>query len=315
MKKKYLICFFAFLLVNANLNAQISGFVYDSKTKAPIEGVFVFVKHKAFSTITDKSGYFNIKENIYKEDTIYFTVVGYTNKYLTNHITYKDSLCVYLENTENIDSVVVTHNKGRRKSQKIGDLRRPSRGILGMFSNTNYSLRYEKTSKISYINNRRKKEGQIDKVLVKFLDVKYKTLTTDLKSKGMQNTYLKNPEYIKLEILCLGVSDSGEPANSLSDEKMIFTITSYGTQWIDISKYRVPFPEKGAFVGMKILEVRGEDGWGNVYVPLLYSTEERKNDMFYEYEGKWVLRNNKINIFGKERYYTFGFGAEVSYEN
>jgi hypothetical protein len=36
--------------------------------------------------------------------------------------------------------------------------------------------------------------------------------------------------------------------------------------------------------------------------------------MFYQSNGKWLLQENKGSILGKEKFYTFGFAAEVMYE-
>lgn len=58
---------------------EISGFVLDSKSEASVPMVNVYFKGSAIGTISDSSGYFNIKLRSYN-DTLVFSSVGYDKK-------------------------------------------------------------------------------------------------------------------------------------------------------------------------------------------------------------------------------------------
>jgi hypothetical protein len=303
-------CFyFLSLLINTEILAQIKGFVYEKNTQTPISGVWVFEKKNGKTTQTDAKGYFILETPLKAGDTIFFSKINFSNSY----VVFKpqiDTLKIELENYEKIEEIEVSIPKFRHR-RKVGDLRTPFTGILGIGANTNLFVQGSNPI-VSYIPNKTAKKGQITKVYVKFTTRTIKFLEKSITSNQLQKRALKNPEYIKIKVLCYSVDEHKRPFQPLVEKEMLFFIRDFKPQWLDISMFQVPFPENGAFVGMQVIEVKGEEGWGNVYVPLLY-TKNENSDMFYLANGMWLLQGNKGSVMGKDKYYTYGFGAEIAY--
>lgn len=308
VKFKLVFCILLFLPISQTF-AQIKGFVYEKNTQTPINEVWVFERREGKTAKTNEKGYFYLDAQLKWGDTIFFTKTNHSSSYIVFRDE-KTPQIVFLENYETIEEIEISSPRFNHR-KKVGDLRSPFSGILGIGSNTNIFVQ-PKNPIVSYIPNKTGKKGQITKVYVKFTTKSIGYFEKTLVSNKPQKKFLKNPEYIKIKVMCYSVDEQKRPYLPLTEKEMIFTINDYKSQWLDISTFQVPFPENGAFVGMQVIEVKGEEGWGNVYVPLLY-TKNENSDMFYLANGMWLLQGNKGSVMGKDKYYTYGFGAEIAY--
>ena len=101
---------------------NIKGTVIDKKTKRPIEAVNVISNQFNVSTTTNKNGEFNLKTpaEIKKNDTLFFSHIGYITKKMTLSALDKNKFSIFLdENIENLDGVVITSSINKPLKSKI----------------------------------------------------------------------------------------------------------------------------------------------------------------------------------------------------
>ncbi|MCS6796201.1 MAG: carboxypeptidase-like regulatory domain-containing protein, partial [Raineya sp.] len=185
---------FSFWLLCAKNLAQVQGVVCDKQTRTPIEGVRVFVKRSGIFTTTNKDGYFYFATSPDVGDTVFFSKINFENKYILFNANFtKDT--IFLENYELIEKIEVKPTRFYHR-QKIGDLRTPFKGVLGLGANTNMFVQ-TRNPIVSYIPNKNGKKGEIHKVFIKFSTNKLEFLEKSLINHQVSKKKLKNPDYIK----------------------------------------------------------------------------------------------------------------------
>lgn len=115
-KKNKLIILIIFLLFTIFSFAQnIKGVVVDESTKNFIVGAHIYLKNREKGDITNDKGEFNLKieSNTYKNDTIYFSHVGYfTKKISISKLKENKPIVIHLSfDVQNLEKVSVTSKK------------------------------------------------------------------------------------------------------------------------------------------------------------------------------------------------------------
>lgn len=298
--------------------SQIKGYVVDFDTQNSLEFVSISSIHSKKSCFSDKRGFFELN-GVSENDTILFFGLGY-QKQKKSVLELTDTIKL---KAEIIESISVSSN-ANKSTKLFGDLRKPFSSIF--FRNTNFSIGLVKRKKssnipVSFIENPEKREGFIEKVLVKLSKESNNTFLIDpITHKKVKISY-KLPEYIKLRVVCFSVGANGEPDKPLTKEQMVFEIKKYQSQWLDISKFNVPFPMEGVFVGVQILELGGDEDVSGVKIPLLFESKQRiVKDFIFTPRG-WIkspyyqMEEMPKEIIGadKIRSQTFGFAVQVSF--
>ena len=315
---KVLFCFLILSLFQTEKGySQIKGFVIDFDTQHPLEFVSIGSIRSKKSCFSDKRGFFELN-GVPENDTILFFGLGYQKQKkavseLTDTIKLK---------AEIIESISVSSN-AKKITKFFGDLRKPFSSIF--FRNTNFSISLVKRKKssnilVSFIENHEKREGFIEKVLVKLSTESNNTFLIDPTTRKRVKISYKLPEYIKLRVVCFSIGTNGEPDKPLTKEEMVFEIKKYQSQWLDISKFNVPFPMEGAFVGVQILELGGDEDVSGVKIPLLFESKRRiVKDFIFTPRG-WIkspyyqmkMPEEMIGA-DKIRNQTFGFAVQVTF--
>ncbi|MDX1903361.1 MAG: carboxypeptidase-like regulatory domain-containing protein [Thermonemataceae bacterium] len=270
---------------------KVEGFIFEASTNKPIEYAEITILNRMGGVYSDAKGYFSLQQNFNPRDTLVISALGYIQqKIILQEIELP--LKIYLKE-EIIEEISVRGKRTKIVKYKVGDLRNTNGSFL---SN---KIRYFNRSKITFINyipNIKNKKGFIESIYIK-LHKKNNLFLKDVATGA--KIYYKSPNRIKIRIRCLSANKDLEPEKDLSKQEMIFEITSFKNQWIDISKYNIPFPENGAFVGMEILEVIGEDGMGNVSMPYFEVRESDKPAYIFG-GGKWSLQKKRATFLGAE---------------
>jgi hypothetical protein len=314
MKKiKYILFFFPHLIFS-----QITGVIIDKQTQKPVSGAFVSVVGKNLQVYSDKNGQFQIEAKQY--DTIRVVALNYQTQ---NYVVQSSlSITIYLFSEEIIEAIGIQLKKVKETSYFWGDLRKTRRFF---FRNTNFTFMLSGSTKpsnifMSYIPNKIHQEGIIKKVFVRFVRQSSNVYEFNPISRERQKVVYQYPKFIKIRIVCAFADSKRKPSHFAGNQEMIFLVKNYQSQWIDISKYEVPFGKEGAFVGMQILEVATEEQMpSGVGIPLMWAENNENIDYDFTSRG-WISKSGssstlqELSQYIKSRRYTYGFAAEVSFE-
>lgn len=296
---------------------QIQGYIIDFDTKEPVEYVSIRSLKSNKSTFSDKKGFFNF-ESIAKDDTLLLLSLGYQKKQIAVS-ELKDTINIH---SELIEPIYVKSNT-KKNTKLLGDLRKPRSSMF--FRNTNFSIALTKRNKnsniiVGFIENTEKKEGFIEKVLVKLAKEGHNIFQIDPITKERVRIEHKLPDYIKLRVVCVSVSKNNEPDKLIGSDSMVFEIRNYQSQWLDIRKFNIPFPIEGIFVGIQILEVCGNDDVSGVKIPLLFENKNlNTNDFIFTPRGWVKSRYHQMKMpkevigANKIRNQTFGFAIQAAF--
>lgn len=274
---------------------KVEGFIFDVSTNKPIEYAEITILDRMGGVYSDAKGYFSLQQNFNPKDILVISALGYAQQKISFQ-QIQLPLKIYLKE-EIIEEISVRGKRTKIVKYKVGDLRETNGSFL---SNKPRFFNQSKNVFVNYIHNTKNKKGFIESIYVKF----HKKNNLFLKDIATgKNIYYKSPESIKIRIRCLSANKYLEPDKDLSNQEMIFKIKNFKNQWIDISNYHIPFPENGAFIGMEILDVIGENGMGNVSMPKFEMKKDSKLTYIFA-GGRWLLQKNRATLLG----------AEVSFE-
>jgi hypothetical protein len=284
-----------FLSATFSQHKTVNGVVADAFSNKKLEYTKISISETYF-TFTNSKGEFSISLNDKQlEDTIYIEAIGYEMlKMLGKELISKP--IIYLQKIETIETIAVKTKKTKRFTKKIGDFSPPRLFPFPNCSHTTKNFDY-----LSYIPNTQQKEGFIERVYIRMMSDNNTYQIDPVTKKKLR---FKNPEWIKIRIRCVEANADYVPIKDIVNENMIFIITRYKSQWIDISQFNVPFPLNGAFVGYEIIEYKERDGWGlgTVAAPAFISNKWRQKDYIF---GKYTNARKKGFLHN---------GVEVSFE-
>lgn len=107
-----------FLSTTLAIGQEISGIVYDSKTKEPILGASVYFDGSSLGTITDLDGKFIITAPIKTHASLIISHLGYVLKRITNPLEIEGELRIAMvEEFQKIPEVVLTSDPFSRKQK------------------------------------------------------------------------------------------------------------------------------------------------------------------------------------------------------
>ncbi len=303
-------------------NTTIKGYIFDDLSKKPLEFAEVGFIGKDIKTNTNKSGFFSlVAMRLADTDSLFIFALGYQPiEILVSDL--KDENNFFLIKEEKVNEVTVTAKK-RVIKEKIGNFVNP-RDFF--FKNTYY---YVKTNSIAttYIPNKKQKEGFIERVHIHIHHMKSAFMIDPITKEKIRQ---KDPEYITIRIRCFNSSKEFTPMADITTDNMVFEIRDYKSQWIDISKFNIPFPENGAFIGMEVVEVKQVEnwGWGSVNIPIFKKADDSIPDYYvHSYNlntgkkykelkiGNFKRSNGSViyDVNENSQNGSFNFGAEISF--
>ena len=213
--------FLSFILNSFSQVRTISGEVIDIHTKENLGYVNIGIPYKGVGTVSNSKGEFLIKlnEHINKNDTLYFSHIGYkTKKIVLSQLKPRDNIIELVPETQQLDEVIVS-----LKEPKFKRFGRSSKG-LGLLHSNFYSS-YEKE-----VDDRLSKEMGMKfkaKKDCKISDLNFHITTNDFKS-------------LKFRINFYNI-ENGLPADIIVDKDIIFEIKDNFTGWhkVDLEAYDI----------------------------------------------------------------------------
>ena len=215
-----------FLLFSLHLFAQKSGVIQDSLTKKPLPYVNIWVENENIGTTSEENGKFAISDEAFNK-TLVLSCVGYEKRRI---VFSENNQTFYLaEAIQQLDEVVIkTPLKTVFNTISTFNLEESTTGfgiqlapwIVGRFFA--YKQEYEKTP---YLNK-----------------VKFAT------NSNIRNAQFKMVLYVP--------DDNGAPGEYLYHEDILFSVPKGLKETIvDLSKYKIAFPEKGLFIAFEWLTI------------------------------------------------------------
>jgi len=290
MKKIFILL--TLVLIQSNSFAQhlISGIVTDSKSHKSISFATLEIMGKGVGTAANDKGFFNWRiDDKYINDTVSITALGYEKSDIVlkklmnqNNIEIKlksrifDLPCFVIKNT-------------KPKVVKVGS-RKKFMLFSGVYGNAG-------SMHAMYI--------KVDSNIYGILKTVGVYITKHGKSKG------------SLQIRLLNLAgDSILPGEDMIKESLLIS-GSEGGGWedIDVSKYRIPIPQKGFFISVEIVKTSedyyykgpyGQTGYGPV---LGHTSEFDQCYTFYRHPGNQWYKNN---AGGGEVYFNIMVRARLS---
>jgi hypothetical protein len=271
---------FLLLLVSISASAQIKGVVKDSITGKPIPYANIWVENENIGTISKEDGTFEIKTA--KDKPLFFSIIGYHSKKTILNSKNEVLLSQKSIELENIDIITL------KKSESL---------LVGK----------SVFRRITHL------QGKYPQILAKKFD--YDTIykkTPYLKEiEVFTQSKIKDASF-KLRIL-LHDSISDLPIIDLVNEDIIIKVKrGRNKTQIDVSKYKIKFPEKGLDIGLESMLIEsnkyiysykynGLNYDTELYAPAIIcnNSEEEKSYVFLNNE--WMKR--KLTYFEREGQY------------
>ncbi|ATA75052.1 hypothetical protein CGC52_06240 [Capnocytophaga sp. H2931] len=275
-----------FIISFSMYSQTLEGFVIDSLTQEPLPYANISFLDRNIGVSADENGFFKLDISKKESESVLISFVGYESKvvslekYVENRkYTQKINL---LPTTEVLEEVVLVEKQLQKaKKTDVGTFHKKD-----VFLNS-VPFGYEKAV---FIENKTRKTGQITAVMLYF-----KSETNEL--------YEQLEAFFRLNFY--NVDDRGFPKETLSKE--LFLIKPGVKQQkirVDLSNYGLPFPEKGIFVGVEVINPTEKQPKGSLYVtkPSLVHTHTDKNIVITRFRGKEWYKNSKKSTFKKEYY-------------
>jgi hypothetical protein len=210
-----------FFFITFSLSAQIKGVVKDSISGEPIPYVNIWVENEAIGTTSETDGSFTLE--IKGEKILVFSALGYETKRITSNI----QTVVLKPKVMELKEVIVEQPKFKKEIE-IGNFSKP--------------FGYHISGNIEWSNAKFfKYEDNYDNTkFVKKIKIKTRSRVNNAKFK----------------IRIFSVNKEGFPGNDLLDEDIIVTVKKgKKNNLIDISNFKLVFPEEGLFVAYEVLKI------------------------------------------------------------
>ena len=217
LMNKFLIFFFLTL----SLSAQIKGVVKDSLSGEPIPYVNIWVENEAIGTTSETDGSFSLE--IKEEKVLVFSALGYETK----RVASKVQTVVLKPKVMELKEVIVEQPKFKKEIE-IGNFSKP--------------LGFHISGEIEWSNAKYFKYETIYEQTKFVKKIKFKT-----------RSKVNNA---KFKIRLFSVNKEGFPENDLLEEDIIVTVKKgKKNNLIDVSKFKLVFPEEGLFVSYEVLKI------------------------------------------------------------
>jgi hypothetical protein len=214
---KFLVLFF----ISFSLSAQIKGVVKDSISGEPIPYVNIWVENETIGTTSETNGNFLL--DIKEEKLLVFSALGYESKKLSS----KNEIILLKPKVFELKEVVIEQPKFKKEIE-IGNFSKPDGyHISGDLDWSNakyfkYETRYEETKFVKKIK---------------------------IKTRSKVNN-------AKFKIRIFSVNKEGYPETDLISEDIIVTVKKgKRNNVIDISNFKLVFPEEGLFIAYEVLKI------------------------------------------------------------
>ncbi|BDB56270.1 carboxypeptidase-like regulatory domain-containing protein [Flavobacterium ammonificans] len=213
--------FYFLFLVSFSLSAQIKGVVKDSISGQPIPYVNIWVENETIGTTSEENGSFSL--DIKEEKALVFSALGYESKKSSS----KHGIILLKPKVFELNEVVIEQLKFQKEIE------------VGNFSKTEgYHI-----------------SGDLEWSNAKFF--KYETTYEQTKFvKKIKITTRSKVNNAKFKIRLYSVNKEGYPENDLLNEDIIVTVKKgKKNNVIDISMFKLVFPEEGLFVAYEVLKI------------------------------------------------------------
>lgn len=264
-----------FLIVFTNiLSAQIKGIVKDSISGKPIPYVSIWIENDNIGTTSEENGTFEL--NTSKDKKMMFSNVGYHKKIAT--LNSNNEILLKPKSIE-LDNVEIIKLK-KSESLTIGN---------SVFKRVNYL------------------QGKFPQILAKKFDYDsiYKKTPYLKVVEVFTQSEIKNATF-KLRIL-LHDTLNDIPLIDLANEDIIVTVKKGRNKTkIDVSKYKIKFPESGLDVGLEGMIVESNkyiysfkyDGVNTnsvIYAPAIICNYVEEQKAYHFLSTKWMKRKPNYN--------------------
>jgi hypothetical protein len=212
---------FLFFFIPFSLSAQIHGVVKDSLSGEPIPYVNIWVENEDIGTTSETDGSFSLE--IKGEKILVFSALGYEVKKASS----KSELILLKPKVFQLKEVVIEQPKFKKEIE-IGNFSKP--------------LGYHISGDIEWSNAKYFKYEAIyeNTKFVKKIKIKTRSKVNNAKFK----------------IRLFSVNKEGFPQNDLLEEDIIVTVKKgKKNNVIDISKFKLVFPQEGLFVSYEVLKI------------------------------------------------------------
>ncbi|MEM6298237.1 MAG: carboxypeptidase-like regulatory domain-containing protein [Bacteroidota bacterium] len=276
-----LLCF-AFSHVTAQ---NISGVVWDPGNQGAIPFVNIWIKDKRIGTTSDENGQFFLKKTISEADSLVFSAIGY------------EVLTIPIERLR--DTIFLKSSTVILDEIEIVPLQEEEFRILFPFEKRQISRYYAC--------------GTNPWIVARFFpyDSSYSNTPFLNKIRLVTDSDVKNTVF-NLRLYTVG--ENGKPDKFLRDQNILVNVPK-GKKWttVNLSAFRIKFPEKGFFVGIEWLiieENKHEYEYtksdfkkkykGISYEPAFGSTPKTSSENSWIFrEGKWLPAYNTKGAIGK----------------
>lgn len=264
--KKILIIIGLFFIC-CDLFSQIknySGYVIDDNNKN-ISYVHIYFKNAKIGTVTDSVGYFSIDEKLLKnnfKDTIIFSCIGYEKKEIpiSTFINYnRHSNVIIKQNTIFLEEILIKPRESTIYKFGYDNLKSSMLTIYG---------RPGKCLIVKIKNEENKKNG-----IIKSISFQVKNNNSMINNRlRVRFFYQENEKFIFFDYF--------------KEEQIIISDFSKKRITIDISKYNIPFPQEGVYVGLEWIEPEGVFNKLNVeYYPGIKCTSKLENNLTWVFDS------------------------------
>ncbi|GMN06076.1 hypothetical protein MTsPCn5_14650 [Croceitalea sp. MTPC5] len=245
-----------------SISGQIKGVILDSSSLEIVPYANIWIQKSDFGVNSDKNGRFILPQRP-SGSSVLFSALGYVSKEIQYGLV-NDTVWLNPKIIE-LNEVVVKLNIERRKRKVVEKIKRSKVGhYLPGFSSP-YTRMYAKYFEYKEGYN---KTPFLNKIRV--------VSRTDL-------------QHAPFNIKLLAVGRDGKPSTYIYEENIIGVAES-GKKLtkIDISNLQIPFPEKGFFIAVEWLLVRGNQSYYNSFHPEIGFTQESTDLNGWEYKnGSW----------------------------
>jgi hypothetical protein len=272
-------------LSGSSFGQVITGIVMKANTKEVLPFVSIGVQNSSKATSTDLTGSFSI--SVMETDTLLFSSVGF--KMLKLPVSQINST-VFLEESVTILKEVGVKGKKRLRSTVIGNIR--GRNHFSAKGPNQYA---------KFLKNELNADGILEE-LIFYVDP----------------AYIKDDRANATINIRVYANQNGLPGEDLLTENLILSLKRNTNRFsVDISKYTIPFPQNGLFIGFDFIGYFENDN----FVP--YSRNNRPNGLLVEFVqadkcdtyrrffgSRWMIINP---LRGNQKEVGAKFGARISY--
>ena len=234
--------------------AQLKGRVLSAKDQKPIAFATVYLKKASIGIHSDENGYFDLATTAVANDTLYIQLLGYKTLHVPLEAAVKTSIFYLEESPIQLPTLTIGIEKGRKTRSVWKGAKEKRTMIMGQLGGGTLQ------EVAVYIPNDEFQEGFVEEV-------------------GFYISMVGKPR-TPFRVRIYEPDDNNMPGRDLLTENVV-THGSWGNKYcfVNLSKYNIPFGNRGIFVSMEWLML---------------------NDKKYFHKVKYRDSNTTGKVYGQE---------------